>query len=283
MNKVLLFGATGHLGRKIAAELKKQGYKLTAVVRNEGRKKVLTQITDQFIVADVTNPKEIAGISTGFDIIISALGKSVSPNDRSKASFREVDLEANTAILADALKNNVRKFVYVSAFSAEKYLNLEYFKVHHEFSEKLKSSGIGYTIIKPPALFSAFIDLIDMAMKGRLVTIGKGDKLTNPIDEADLAKIFVEGIQQENAIIEAGGKTVYSRRQINEIIQQAIKPEKKVRTIPIGIIRIFLPVIRVVNKNMFDKIAFFIAVMQHDTVAPKLGDTSLEQYLEKYK
>jgi len=283
MNNALLLGATGHLGRKIAAELKRKGYEFTAVIRNEQRKIVLTGITDQFIVADVINSKAIAGITAGYDIVISALGKSVSPNDKSKASFRQVDFEANTLILTDALKNNVSKFVYVSAFSAEKYRHLEYFKVHHEFSENLKSSGIDYSIIKPPALFSAFIDLIDMAMKGRLMTIGKGNKLTNPIDETDLAKICVESIKQKNATIEAGGKTVYSRRQLNEIIQQVINPGRKVRTVPIGLIRSFLPLIRLVNKNMFDKFAFFTAVMEHDTVAPKLGSTTLEEYLEKYK
>ena len=42
----------------------------------------------------------------------------------------------------------------------------------------------------------------DLAKKGRLVTMGKGDKLTNPIYEGDLAKVCVEAIHQTNAVIE---------------------------------------------------------------------------------
>ena len=112
---------------------------------------------------------------------------------------------------------------------AEKYLHLEYFKVHHEFSEKLKHSGINYSIIKPPAIFSAFIDMIDMAKKGRLMNIGKGAHVTNPIYEGDLAEVCVNALNDTNTTIEAGGYNIYSRAQLNEIIQKEVAPEKKIR------------------------------------------------------
>lgn len=283
MKKVLLVGGTGNLGRKIAAELIQYGYDVTAIVRSEERKSVLKNVINHFIVADITLSSQLTGICKGFDIVVSSLGKSVSPSDYSKPTFGQIDFEANSTILADALKQGVTKFVYVSAFGAENYLHLTYFRVHHDFSERLKASGINYTIIKPPAIFSSFLDLIDMAKKGRLITMGKGDKLTNPIDEADLAKICVEGIQQDNAVIETGGKTVYSRKQINEIIQEQIKPSKKVRTIPVGLIRFFLPSIKLFNRNLYDKMAFFLEVTQHDTIAPKTGATTLEEWIRQNK
>src|SRR6185369_5865271 len=111
------------------------------------------------------------------------LGKSVSPYDRSKPGFMDIDFKANSAVLRESLAASSRKFVYVSAFGSENCVHLNYFNAHHLFSEKLKQSGLDYSIIKPPAILSSFIDLIDMAKKGRLVTIGKGDKQTNPIYE----------------------------------------------------------------------------------------------------
>lgn len=281
MKKVLLFGGTGHLGRKIAASLQQKRHEITAVVRNKQREEVLAGIASHFIIADVTNPEQLSGICHGYDCVVSSLGKSVSPDDKSKPSFRKIDYEANSAILADAIKCGVQKFVYISAFGAEKNLHLEYFRVHHEFSEKLKASGINYTIVKPPALFSSFIDLVNMARKGRLITMGKGDKLTNPIDESDLAAICSEVMNQNNRTIEAGGKTIYSRRQINDIIQQHVNPKGKVRTVPVSMIRMGLPVIKAISKNMYDKFAFFLEVTQHDTIAPQTGKTTLEEYLER--
>lgn len=277
--KVLLFGATGNLGQAMANELKQKGYETTCVVRDTSKLKGLESITDKFINADVTNPVSLINICSGFDIIISALGKSVSPNENSKPSFKDIDYIANSNILNEAKKSTVKKFIYISAFHSEKYLQLEYFKVHHEFSQKLISSGMNYTIIKPPAIFSAFKDMVEIAKKGQLINIGLGDKKTNPIYEGDLAGIIVESIKGSNQIIEAGGKIIYTRRQINEIIQKSTNPEKKIRYAPLSLFKLILPLMKLINKNLFDKYSFFIEVMQHDTIAPQLGKMTLEEYL----
>ena len=281
MKKVILFGATGNLGKEIAKELVKQGYDLTIVVRNEEKAKSLFGITSKYIIANVCNKATLENIFNNQEIVISALGKSVSPKDKSKTTFREVDYSANSNILNQALKEGIKKFIYVSAFHSEKYLHLEYFKVHHDFSELLKKSGLDYSIIKPPAIFSAFIDMIEMAKKGQLVNIGIGDKKTNPIYEGDLAKITVDAIINQNSTIEAGGKNIYTRKQLNEIVQNEIAGQKKIRTVPIGLFKIFLPIMRLFSKNTYDKFAFFIEVMQHDTIAPQVGTKTFEEYVKQ--
>jgi uncharacterized protein YbjT (DUF2867 family) len=281
MKKVILFGATGNLGQEIAKELVRQGYELTVAVRNEKKASALSQLTTRYIIADACSKNSLKGICDGHEIVVSALGKSVSPNDKSKPGFREVDLEGNRNILEEAIKSGVKKFVYVSAYQSENYLQLEYFRVHHEFSELLKKSGIDYSIIKPPAIFSAFIDMIDMAKKGRLINIGPGDRKTNPIYEGDLAKVCVDSIREHNKTIEAGGKTIYTRGQLNEIIQQQADKSKKVRSVPLVIFRMLLPVIKIFNRNMFDKFAFFTEVMKHDTIAPQVGETKFEDYIRQ--
>jgi len=137
MNKVILFGGTGNLGKKIAEELKYVGYETTAIVRNEAKAAKLKNAVNSYVIADVTNRISLHGICNGFDIVISSLGKSVSPNDKSKPSFTNIDLNANSDILNEAVKSGVKKFVYISAFHAENYQHLEYFNVHHQFSEKV--------------------------------------------------------------------------------------------------------------------------------------------------
>jgi uncharacterized protein YbjT (DUF2867 family) len=281
MKKVVLFGATGNLGNEIAKELIKQGYELTVVVRNEQKAKTLSHITSKYIIADVCNKSTLENIFDKQDIVVSALGKSVSPNDKSKPTFKQVDYDANKNILDQSIKACIKKFVYISAFHSEKYLHLEYFKVHHDFSELLKKSGIDYSIVKPPAIFSAFIDMIEMAKKGQLINIGKGDKKTNPIYEGDLAKVTVEAINKQNSIFEAGGKTIYTRKQLNEIVQNEVDSQKKIRTVPLGLFKVTLPIIKLFSKNTFDKFAFFIEVMQHDTIAPQVGTMTFEDYVKQ--
>ncbi len=281
MKRVILFGATGNLGKEIAKELVKQGYDLTIVVRSEVKTKSLAYITLKYIIADVYNRATLGNIFDNQDIVISALGKSVSPNDKSKSTFREVDYSTNANILNEAAKAGIKKFIYVSAFHSEKYLHLEYFKVHHDFSELLKKSGIDYSIVKPPAIFSAFIDMIEMAKKGQLVNIGEGDKRTNPIYEGDLAKITVEAINKQKSITEAGGKTIYTRKQLNEIVQKEVNKQKSIKTVPLGLFKMTLPIMKLFSKNTFDKFAFFIEVMQHDIIAPQVGTMTFEDYVKQ--
>ena len=279
MKKVLLFGASGNLGRRIAAELTARGFRATAVVRNQAKADDLKDSVETSVIASVTKPDQLENICDGFDIVISALGKSVSPNDRSKASFYDIDFRANNFILREARASDVKKFVYVSAFGAEKYPKLAYFKAHQDFADKLINSDLNYSIIKPPALFSAFRELIEMARKGRLMTIGKGDKRTNPIHEGDLARVCVDAIGEANAVIEAGGREILTRREINEIIQRAVAPGKKVRKIPLTAFKIGLPFLRIIDRNMFDKFALFTEVTQHDALAPQIGERRLEDYI----
>jgi uncharacterized protein YbjT (DUF2867 family) len=279
--KVILFGATGNLGKCIAAEAVKQGHDVTAVVRNTTKGEILKQTVNcKVLIADVTKASSLEDCCNGFDVVISSLGKSVSINDSSKATFEEIDLHANTSILAEAQKASVKKFIYISAFHAERYPHLTYFNVHQAFSERVMRSGLNYSIIKPPALFSAFTDLFDLARKGRMLHIGKGDKLTNPIYEGDLATICIESIQKANVMIEAGGNEVLTRKQINEIIQDEVTPGKKIRTVPIGFVKSMLPFLKLFNKNMYHKFAFFVEVLQHDTIAPKMGELRLNDYVK---
>jgi uncharacterized protein YbjT (DUF2867 family) len=279
MKKILLFGATGNLGKEIAKEAKQQCYDLTAVVRNKNKAEKLKSIIDNYVVADITDPHSLTGICKHYDVVISALGKSVSINDNSKPSFNDIDLIANSNILNEAKINGVKKFVYVSAFHSEKYLHLEYFRVHHEFAESLKKSGINYSIIKPPAIFSSFLDMIEMAKKGQLFNIGEGDKKTNPIYEADLAKACVDSVKSNNVINEIGGKTIYTRKQLNEIIQKEVNPAKRTKRVPIWLLKSLLPVIKVFKKNLYDKFIFFLEVVQHDTIAPQIGEMKFEDYI----
>lgn len=279
MMKILLFGATGQLGKEIAREIKSRGHHLTIVARSVEKALSLSGYTDQVIIADVTDPLTIENATKGFDVVISALGKSVSPFERSKPSFRDIDLKGNLLVLNDAIKQGVKKFVYISAFHAEKYDQLEYFKVHHEFSEKLIGSGLDYSIIRPTALFSAFLDMISLARKGRLVSIGSGEKKTNPIYEGDLARICVDAVSFSNVSIDAGGKHVYTRKELLEIVQKIIDPGRKIRQVPVGVMKFMLPLIRLADRNSYDKMSFFLAVMEEDVLAPPVGEMRFEEYV----
>ncbi|GAA4324928.1 SDR family oxidoreductase [Flaviaesturariibacter amylovorans] len=281
MKNILLAGATGHTGRAIATELHRRGLPFTALVRNSSRAALLRGLTDSFRYAEATDPNAFTGISTGHEVVISALGKSVSPFDRSKPTFDQVDLAANRALINDAAQQGVRKFVYVSAFGAQKHPGLRYFRVHQQVEEQLKTSGLDWSIVRPPALFSAFTDLLTMARKGRLMHLGAGDRQTNPIWEGDLARIVADSIDTPSFECDPGGPEVLTRRAINELIQRVAAPHKKIRQAPLGLIKALLPLVKLTDRNSYDKLAFFTEVYGADNIATPVGSKRLEQYLRE--
>ncbi|MDB5207745.1 MAG: NAD-dependent epimerase/dehydratase [Flavisolibacter sp.] len=103
-SKLLLLGASGHLGSRIAKALAATDYHTTAVVRTKEKGEALKPFIAEYIVADVLNPHQVSGITQHVSVVISALGKSVLPNSKDKQSFYEVDYKGNSAVLRDAIK-----------------------------------------------------------------------------------------------------------------------------------------------------------------------------------
>ena len=68
---VVLIGATGYVGSAILNELVFRGHKVTAIVRNMNSVKVKNDLIE-YVVADATNPAELAALAKGKDAVISA-------------------------------------------------------------------------------------------------------------------------------------------------------------------------------------------------------------------
>lgn len=59
---------------------------------------------------------------------------------------------------------------------------------------------------------------------------------------------------------------------------------RKLGSIPVGIVLLLLPIVKLFDRSTFDKLAFVLKVMAEDTIAPPYGKRRLEDYfLEKAK
>jgi uncharacterized protein YbjT (DUF2867 family) len=276
--KILLAGATGHLGQHLLRALKAAGYNVTALVRAAAKGEALNPAPDHLFLADATLPDQLTDCCTGIDVVVSALGKSISLTDKSKGSFRDIDYAANLNLLQEAKKAGVRQFVYISAFAAEEHPELAYFKAHADFSEALKNSGISYTILQPTALFSAFDEVVAMARKGRIGCLGAGDKKTNPVYEGDVASVAVQSIGHKPEIIPLGGSRFYSRLALIELACKAAGYTGAIPKVPFGLVKTLLPLLKYMDRNLYDKVAFMAAVSAADCLAPPVGKLTLEEY-----
>ncbi|WP_162054824.1 NAD(P)H-binding protein [Pontibacter pamirensis] len=278
MKKVLLAGATGHLGQHLLRELQLRGYTVTVLARSAARAAALSSTPHAVLLADATLSEQLKGCCEGIDVVVSALGKSISLEDKSRGSFHDIDFCANYSLLQEAKQAGVQQFIYISAFKAEQYPKLAYFKAHADFSEELRKSGISYRILQPTALFSAFDEVVAMARKGLIGSLGDGHYKTNPVFEGDLAKVAVQCIGQAAATIPIGGKSLYSRLELIQLACKAADYPGAIRSVPLGVVNTMLPMLRLFSRNLFDKVAFLVAVSSEDCVAPFVGEYTLEEY-----
>ncbi|WP_018477749.1 SDR family oxidoreductase [Pontibacter roseus] len=280
MKKILLAGSTGQLGKYIFRELKQQGYEVRALARNLKRAQALFPDPEELVLADATRPESLDGCCAGIDVVISALGKSVSLRNQNNVSFQEVDYQANLNLLQEAKQAGASQFIYISAFGAEEHRHLAYFKAHADFSDALKASGITYSILQPTALFSIFEEIMAFARRGRVAALGAGDKRTNPIFEGDVAKAVVSSIGQPNQVIPLGGKRTYTRLELVQIACEAARYVGRIPKLPFHFVEPLLPMVKVVSRSLYDKLAFMLAVTKEDCIAPAFGELTLEEYFE---
>ncbi|WP_299986382.1 SDR family oxidoreductase [uncultured Pontibacter sp.] len=280
MKKVLLAGATGHLGRHIFRELKQHGFAVRVLARNLKKAQSLFPDPEELVLADATKPFSLEGCCTGVDVVISALGKNLSLRHQGGGSFHDINYKANLNLLKEAEQAGVRQFIYVSAFGAGRYPQLAYFKAHASFEKALRHSSLTYTILKPVALFSVFEEMAAMARKGHIGQLGQGDKLTNPIYDGDVARIAIDCIGKPSQSLELGGPTSYTRQELAQLVCEAAGYNGRVAEIPFDYVDTLLPFVRLLSRSLYDKLAFMTAVSKVDCVAPVVGQCTLEAYFE---
>ena len=277
---VLLAGATGYLGRHIASELQNQGYRTKIIVRNKDKVPYDVQYFET-IVAEVTKPETLIGIMKDVDTAISTVGITIQKDG---LTYMDVDYQANMNLLKEARKSGVQKFIYVSAFNAEKLIHLKMCSAKERFVEELKNSEIDYCIIRPNGFFSDMTEFLKMAKKGKAELFGDGTFKMNPIHGEDLAKVCFNAIASGEKTIEVGGPEVYTHNEIVELAFNALEKKVKINYMPEWLRKMILWLVRTfTSSKKYGPMEFFFTVLAMDMVAPKYGTQTLSRYFNEVK
>ena len=283
MKTVLVAGAAGYLGRYVAVEFSKRGYRVRAFVRNPDRLKsagaglspTIHDVVHDVFVGDATRPESIQGLCDGIDIVFSSMG--LTHPDR-MTSWEEVDHLGNRNILDLALRAKVRKFVYVSVFRPEEMPGSSVVLAHERFVEDLKASGIDYAVIRPNAYFSDMAQFVKLARKGHMFWLGDGSSRINPIHGEDLAKVCVNAAEGAAREIEVGGPEMFTYLSLFELAFNAVGREPNITFIPLWVGEAALGLLRLFSPKLAGAAAFLVQVNKMDNDAPPYGSHRLKEY-----
>lgn len=274
--KILVVGATGALGIEVLKQLHQKNLPLRALTRSDDDTIELNQLTGGDIFIGDASKNEIKDVTRGVSTVISALGKSVSLFTPSDESFYESDFLANKNILDDAIKNGVKRFIYVSIKGADTDFTVA--KAHKMFENTLKESGIDYTIIRPVGFFSGLNDLAILAKRKVIPIVGDGEAKTNSIHHRDLAKVVVGFLNEGPRMIEVGGPNIHTRMEMAEMVKEKIGGQ--IIKVPESLANFGIEFQKIFMSDVPEKLDYFKFVTTHDMIAEPHGSISFREYLE---
>ena len=276
--KVLLAGATGYLGKFIAKELVKQGFDTNVIVRDKKRFLESNIAVKNIYTAEVTKAETLEKCFNNIDVIISTVGIT---RQKDKLTYMDVDYQANKNLLDLAIKNGVKKFIYVSVLNGEKLKHTDICFAKEKFVDELKSSGIEYCVIRPSGFFSDMTEFYNMAKKRRIYLFGDGNYKSNPIHGEDLADVCVNAISRNDKETNVGGPEILTQEEIAKIAFDSLRKKSKITYIPDWVRKLSLKVGKVIlSKYSYGPFDFFMNVMAMDMVGKRYGNKNLYNYFK---
>ena len=275
MEKVLVAGATGYLGRYLVKELKKRNYWVRVLIRKENQKQLFENV-DDFFIGEITKLESLSKICENIDWVFSSIGIT---RQKDGMTYMDVDYQGNSNLLSEAKKSNVKAFQYISALGGENLRQLKIFEAKERFVDELKSSGLNYTIMRPNGFFSDMGDFLKMAKNGTVYLFGNGNFKLNPIDGADLAKVCVDKIISNENEINVGGPDVLTQNELAGLALQAWKKKNRIIHLPDWIRKLTIWTLRTfTSSKTYGPVEFFMTAMAFDNIAPKYGKHKLEDF-----
>lgn len=278
--KILLAGASGALGLELLKLMSEEGTEVRALVNSEDGAQEINRFTNDIWTLDAsTEASALNGITQDITTVVSALGKSVSLFTNRGNTFREDDFYANNNILNDALKHDVKRFIYISIKGVEKAEDFEIPKSHKMFEEALLASGLDYTIIRPVGFFSGLNDLLIMGKRKIIPVIGNGQAKTNSIHQEDLAKLVLTYLKKGPQLLEVGGPLIHTRLEMAKMIKDRIGGE--IIKVPEKVADWGMIIPELLHENISHRLKFFKYINTHDMIGERNGSITFEQYLKK--
>jgi len=258
LSKVLVTGATGFTGGKVAKRLVQNGNDVVAFVRTSSDTVALKRLGVECRVVDIRDPQNVAA---NFDDIskVFHIAAAYRSEHADHGEFRAVNLEATRNLLDASVQNNVQRFIHCSTVgvqgeiedppAAEDYrfkpgdhyqqskldgelLALEYFR------DKLPG-----TVVRPVGIYgpgdTRFLKLFRPIQKGQFVMIGKGEVLYHMTYIDDLVNGFILAGEKDRALGEVftiAGPEYTTIRELVDTIATVLNKKPPKLKIP------FLPV-----------------------------------------
>ena len=239
--EILLFGATGQIGRNLIRKLSKNNYKIIAVTRNIHRAGYIlkTQANPGYLeLVELKNFKinKIDELFKRSSICINLIGILY---EKKKDDFKLIHSDLPAMLSRKAKEFQLDKFIHLSALGIEKAQDSKYALSKLEGEKRIRENFKKSIILKPSIVYSVddkfttkFMSLLSILPLMPLYFEGKTK--FSPIHVLDLVDIInsILDSKQDNLILECIGPEVITFREIMQKLLNSINKKRILLPLP---------------------------------------------------
>ena len=225
---ILIVGGTGTLGSRLTERLCREGLAVRAMARHAAT----TAPDDERFESrggDVTRPADVAAAMEGVTTVVSAVHGFLS-------SPAAIDRDGNANII-EAAATAGADVVLMSIVGAAADHPVDLFRMKHAAEERLRSSGVRWTVVRPTAYLETWIDVLEQtaARSGRPLIFGRGLNPVNFVsadDVADLVARVVRDPMTRGKTLSIGGPQDLTMVEFATTVQRAAGRATSARHVP---------------------------------------------------
>jgi uncharacterized protein YbjT (DUF2867 family) len=200
MQRILITGGTGTLGRQVTTQLREAGYQIRLMSRSPAPSTVSPGT--EWVRADLETGQGLTDAVQGVDIIVHT---ACSPLWHSQ----QVDVDGTRQLLEQARAAAVSHFVDISIVGID-HLPFGYYRCKLAAEALIQSSGLPWSLLRATQFHSFLDGTLQAATRIPLLTILPTDLRFQPIAESEVARHLCKLVQAAPAgrVPDIGGPEV---------------------------------------------------------------------------
>jgi len=197
LQKVLVVGATGALGRPVVKLLLQRGVAVRALNRHPEQAADLQDLGAEVVAGDLTDEASLRRACQGVTRVLAAAHGLLG---RGRYRSEEVDDLGHRMLIVAAQAAKVQRLVYTSGHGVSAEHPIDFFRTKYRMEQFLATSGLDTVILKPTAFMEHHVHQFNgqvVLSKGKARLVGQGSKPRNFICAADVAKFAVRALLED--------------------------------------------------------------------------------------
>lgn len=234
---ILVAGATGQLGGRIARGLLQDGREVRILVRHGSPHQDLIQAGAEPAFGDVKDPDSLLRACRGVRTVITTVNSAARGGADNPQT---VDLDGNRALIDAARDAGVAHFIFVSALGAAEDSPLPFLRAKALSERHVRESGMEYTILVPNIFMEVWIPMIvggAVRDGGPVTLVGEGLRRHSFVSVNDVAAFAIAAVKApaaRNATVVIGGPEAVSWRDVVAAVGRRVGREIPIRNVPAG-------------------------------------------------